>query len=223
MKVRHFFCLVCFQPFIAIAQVNAGPTEKTEKIEIVDRTVASIDGQVITLSQLEFEARVLFIHAGKIASDRMPLDRGMLAAGLNAIINERLATLHVDRLKSNPVEMHEVEKAIAAFRARFASEAHFRAFLTQHEASLKDVSGVLFRSLRAQRALEEKLRVQVTQADIESRRAVEPKLKSVADATIKQRLKQERFQQLVHQELERIQRDVDVRLHGPFSEARVAQ
>ncbi|MCC6334273.1 MAG: hypothetical protein IT380_09835 [Myxococcales bacterium] len=211
-RLRHWVLVACFCSVAAWGQ-------RPPKGQVIDRAVASIEGQVITLSQLEFEARVLLVNAGAAAAAFAPLDHDALKASLNAIIDERLATLEADKLEAYPVEAEEVQKAIADFRARFESEAKFKEFLARNEADLQDVGRVLERSLRARRALEGKLRlrVQVTAEDVAAAKAVSPELKDVTDAMVKQRLVNERFQKLVKQELEAARRDVDVRLLGPFS------
>jgi len=217
---RHWALTACFWSVIAVAQTPP-------KGEVIDRAVASIEGQVITLAQLELEARVQLINASPKAMpaqaiERMafgPLDQEALAASLNAVIDERLATLEADKLEAYPVEAAEVEKAIAEFRARFVSEARFRDFLARNEADLQDLGRLLERNLRARRVLEGKLRLRVTVSpeDVAAAKASTPELKDVADAVVKQRLVNERFQKLVKQELEAMRRAVDVRLLGPFS------
>ncbi|MEW5739111.1 MAG: hypothetical protein AB1938_09300 [Myxococcota bacterium] len=211
-RLRHWALLACFWSVVAAGQTPP-------KGQVIDRAVASIEGQVITLSQLEFEARILLVNAGGVGAAFAPLDHEALKASLNAIIDERLATLEADKLEAYPVEAEEVEKAIADFRARFPSEAKFKEFLARNEADLQDVGRVLERSLRARRALEGKLRlrVQVTADDVAAAKAATPELRDVSDAAVKQRLANERFQKLVKQELEAARRDVDVRLLGPFS------
>ncbi|MEW6430292.1 MAG: hypothetical protein AB1730_02185 [Myxococcota bacterium] len=222
---RHWAIAVCFWAVGAFAQPSPKGEGKPEaKGVVIDRAVASIEGQVLTLSQLEFEARVLLVNAGAVAAAFAPLDHEALSAGLTAIIDERLATLEADKLDAYPVPQEEVEKAIAEFRARFESEARFRDFLARNEAELSDVGRVLERSLRARRALEGKLRlrVQISDEDVAAAKAATPALRDVADALVKQRLANERFQQLVKQELAAARRDVDVRLLGPFSQKAAA-
>jgi hypothetical protein len=223
---RHWAVVACFWSVIAAAQTPP-------KGEVIDRAVASIEGQVITLSQLEFEARVQFINGSPKAAPAQaielmafgPLDHEALSASLNAVIDERLATLEADKLEAYPVEASEVEKAIADFRARFTSDGRFGEFLSRNEADLQDLGRLLERNLRARRALEGKLRlrVQVTSSDVAEAKAAMPELKDVADAVVKQRLVSERFQRLVKQELEAARKAVDVRLLGPFSPKHGAQ
>lgn len=188
---------------------------------VIDRAVASIEGKVIAYSQLQFEARVLLVAAGGVEAAFAPLDPAALDASLRAIIDQRLALLEADKLETYPLEPGELEKAIASFRERFASEARFAAFLAQHEADLNDLAEVLRRSLRAQRALEGKLRLRAQVSEGEARlwKQEHPELKDVAVEKVRAMLVQRRFGELVRKELAEQRRLADVRLLGPFSPA----
>lgn len=174
---------------------------------------------MIAFSQLEFEARVLLVAAGGVQAAFAPLDQQVLDASLRAIVDQRLALLEADKLETYPLEPGELERAIAQFRARFDSEATFARFLGNHEADLNDLAEVLRRSLRAQRALEGKLRLraQVSEGEAKAWRASHPELKDVAVDQVRAMLVQQRFGELVKKELADRRRQVDVRLLGPFS------
>src|SRR6478736_150818 len=45
---------------------------------VIDRSVALVNGQVMTLSELDFEARVLLIYAGGTEAATAPLDLPVL-------------------------------------------------------------------------------------------------------------------------------------------------
>ncbi len=186
---------------------------------VIDRAVASVQGKVIAASQLEFEARVLLVNAGGVQAAFAPLDRPALEASLKAIIDQRLAVLEADKLEAYTLEPGELERAIAAFRARFESEGRFAAFLGQHEASLEDLSEVLRRTLRAHRALEGKLRLraQVSEREARAVQAERPSLREVALEDVRAMLVQQRFAELVKKELADQRRQVDVRLLGPYA------
>lgn len=186
---------------------------------VLDRAVASVQGKVISASQLEFEARVLLVNAGGVQAAFAPLDHEALESGLRAIIDQRLALLEADKLEAYPLEPGELERAIAAFRARFESEARFAAFLAQHEAALEDLAEVLRRSLRAQRALEGKLRLraQVPEREARAVQAVRPELRDAPLEDVRAMLVQQRFAELVKKELAEQRRQVDVRLLGPYA------
>ncbi len=185
----------------------------------MDRVVAAVEGQVITLSQLEFEARVLLVNAGGVGAAFSPLDRDVLAKSLTAIVDQRLVTLEADKLDAYPLEAGELERAVSSFRGRFASEARFREFLEAHEAEASDLREVLRRSLRAQRVLEGKLRLKAQVSQIEARQyaSQRPELKGVPLDVVQKRLFLQRFQGLVKDELAQQRRQVDVRLLGPFA------
>lgn len=186
---------------------------------VLDRAVASIEGRVIAWSQLEFEARVLLVAAGGVQAAFAPLDQQVLEASLRAVVDQRLALLEADQLEAYLLEPGELEKAIAQFRARFQSEAAFAQFLANHEADLTDLGEVLRRSLRAQRALEGKLRLraQVTEGEAKAWRAARPELQEVPLDKVRTMLVQQRFADLVKKELADRRRQVDVRLLGPFA------
>jgi hypothetical protein len=186
---------------------------------VVDRAVAAVDGRVITASQLDFEARVLLVGAGGPLAATAPLDEETLRRSLQALIDQRLATVEADKLDAYPVEPAELERAVEAFKARFAGEARFREFLERQDADLNDLQQVLRRSLRAQRALEGKLRLKAQVSEVEARqyRTSHEELREVPLDMLRQRLFVQRFQALVREELEQQRRQVDVRLLGSYA------
>lgn len=190
-------------------------------MRVIDRAVASIEGRVITASQLEFEARVLLIASGGVQAAFAPLDQAALEASLRAMVDQRLALLEADKLEAYPLEPGELERAIATFRGRFVNEGQFAAFLAAHEADLNDLAEVLRRSLRAQRALEGKLRLRALVSEAEARawRSGHPEYAEVPLEKVRALLVQQRFADLVKRELDDQRRQVDVRLLGPFAPA----
>lgn len=193
--------------------------QATQPGRVIDRAVASIEGRVITASQLEFEARVLLVNAGGVQAAFAPLDQQVLESSLRALIDQRLAIIEADRLDAYPLEPGELERAIAQFRQRFETEARFAAFLSTHEADLNDLGEVLRRSLRAQRALEGKLRLraQVTEGEARAWKAEHPESRDLPLDAVRSMLVQRRFGELVKKELAEQRKQVDVRLLGPFS------
>ena len=210
LGLRHSAIAVCLSAFVAVAQ----PATR-----VIDRAVASIEGKVIAFSQLQFEARVLLVNAGGLQAAFAPLDQEVLEASLRAVVDQRLALLEADKLEAYPLEPGELERAIASFRARFESEARFADFLAANEADLNDLAEVLRRSLRAQRALEGKLRLraQVSEGEAKAWRASHPELKDTPVEKVRAMLVQQHFGELVKKELEDRRRQVDVRLLGPFA------
>lgn len=206
--------MVCLRSVLAFAQVDGG-----SGVWIMDRVVAAVEGQVITQSQLEFEARVILVNAGGTGAAFGPLDPEVLEKSLTTIVDQRLVTLEADKLGAYPLEPGELDRAATAFRARFPSEARFREFLEAQEADTSDLNQVLRRSLRAQRVLEGKLRLKAQVSLVEARQyaSQHSEFKGVALEVVQRRLFLQRFQSLVKDELAQQRRQVDVRLLGPFA------
>lgn len=213
--LRHWAIALSLGALTAFAQ----PEPK-----VIDRAVASIEGKVIAASQLEFEARVLLVSAGGVQAAFAPLDQEVLEASLRAVVDQRLALLEADKLEAYPLEPGELERSIASFRARFESEGRFADFLGAHEADLNDLAEVLRRSLRAQRALEGKLRLraQVSESEAKAYRAAHAELKDTPIEKVRAMLVQQRFGDLVKKELADRRRQVDVRFLGPFAPRQAA-
>lgn len=174
---------------------------------------------MIAYSQLLFEARVLLVAAGGVEAAFAPLDRAALDSSLRALVDQRLALLEADKLEAYTLEAGELERAIASFRGRFQSESRFAEFLAANEADLNDLAEVLRRSLRAQRALEGKLRLraQVSEGEAKSWRDTHAEFKDTPIEKVRAMLVQQRFGELVKKELADRRRQVDVRLLGPFA------
>jgi hypothetical protein len=205
-------------PWFCAATALAAPDGGTSR-RVIDRAVASVEGHLITASQLDFEARVLLIDAGGIGAATAPLDEDTLRRGLELLIDQRLATLEADKLEALRVDPDDLDRAVTAFKARFPGEARFREFLARHDAEPADLQQVLRRSLRAQRAMEGKLRLRAQASEAEARlyRSQHEGLDEVPLEELRQRLFGERFKDLVREELARLRRQADVRLLGPYA------
>lgn len=198
---------------MAFAGVDGGSAQ------VVDRVVAEVDGQVLTLSQLEFEAGVLLISQGVSDAAAGALEREALRRSLEAVIDQRLVVREADKLDAYPLEPGELEEAVRAFRTRFANDAAYQRFLDRHQVEVADLAQVLRRALRTRRALEGKLRLkaQVTEGEAREYAARHPEVASQPFEALRKRLDRERFQALVQEALAQLRRQVDVRLLGPFA------
>lgn len=187
---------------------------------VVDRAVASVDGKVITLTQLEFETRVQLVNRGGAEAAFARLDSEDLKQGLQLAIAQRLATLEADRFEAYQLEAGELEKAVAEFRDRMGGEGRLQQFLEAQEADLADVGLILRRGIRASRALEGRLRLKANVTEAEARRAKADVVawRSLPLDTVRQLLARERFEKLVQQELAQARKVNDVRLLMAFPE-----
>nr|WP_232293476.1 hypothetical protein [Stigmatella aurantiaca] len=190
---------------------------------IVDRVVAIIEGQVLTLSELEFETRVALIQRGAMQAAAGPLDEETLKGALELAINQRLQVLSADRLEAFTAEQAEVDERVAGFRDRFESEAGFQAFLGHAGADIQQLTEVLTRSVRAERILDSRIRprAQVGEAELSGyykQHADEyPEGYSAVKARLREKLVRERYSALAAEELSQARASAQVRRVAPFA------
>lgn len=204
-------------PLVAAAETGDGGTAVQGRL--VDRAVASVDGKVITLTQLEFETRVQLINRGGTEAAFAPLDGEDLTQGLQLAIAQRLATIEADRFDAWQLEPGELEKAVADFRDRIGGEGRLQQFLEAQEVDLTDVGLVLRRSIRSGRALEGRLRLKANVTEAEARRAKADVVawRGLPIETVRSLLIKERYDKLVQAELAQARKTNDVRLLATFS------
>lgn len=162
---------------------------------IIDRVVAIVEGQIITLSDLEFETAVRLVDKGGSEAATRELDAPALRTGLDYAINERLLSLEAEKLQAFVVDEKEVAGVAGKFIGRFESREAFDRFLSRHDAGLAQLFLVFKRRLRAERLLETRinLRVQASEAELQG----------------------ERFHQLTRAELAQLRSAASIRLVAP--------
>ena len=186
---------------------------------MIDRSVALVDGQVLTLSELEFETRVVLVQAGGVEAAFAPLELATLRKALDSLIGERLETAEADKLQAYPLEEGELERAYASFTLAIGGPRALERFLKQYEADESMLQVVLARTLRTQRVLDGKLRLraQVSEAEAKRIQGERADLQGLAVAAVRQKLFSERFTSLVATELANVRKAGSVRLLGPFA------
>lgn len=207
---------------VAVVRLRSGVSGRS----VPEPGATPLPADVITLSGLDFEARVALVQRGAIRAATEPLDEDALKGALEYAISERLLAGEADALDAWRVEGSEVESAVRALRARFGSPADFAAFLARHEADEQALARVLERSLRASKVLDSKvrLRAQVSEADVrryyDAHRAELGKSYEEVRAALREKLVRDRYQQLAEAELEQLRRTHDVRRVAPFARRR---
>ncbi|MFN0062208.1 MAG: hypothetical protein ACKVPX_06805 [Myxococcaceae bacterium] len=190
---------------------------------VVDRVVAVVDGQAITLSELEFEARVQLVRLGGDDAANLVLDGDALRAALELSIAHRLQASEADRLSAFAMEPSVVSEETNRFEQRFLSPQAFDAFLARHEADKTQLGLVLARTLRAERYLDSKLQFRAQVADADVRRYYDThaeEQKTPFDAirnTLRERLVRERYAKLADAELKQLLANANVRRIGPMA------
>ena len=224
--------LVVWLLFVPVAGARAAPppaldarTASAPETEsrVLDRVVAIIEGQVLTLSELRFEARVALVQRGGVQALESPLDEDTLRSALELIINQRVQVLNADRLQAFPAEPAEVQARLAAFQARVGGEVALRRFLARHDMDLDALERVLSRGLRAERILDSRIRLRAQVGETEVRRYFEqhadeyPSDYEAVRAAIREKLVRERYGVLAAEELAQVRASAQVRRVAPFA------
>lgn len=206
---------------VALAQQGSEPPRGESRL--VDRVVAVIEDRVLTLSELEFEARVALVQRAGVLAAEGPLDESALRAALELAISQRLLVIEADRVQAFEVEGSELQARLVALRERFGSEPALLAFLARHDADVDQLQAVLERSLRAERILDSRIRLRAQVGELELQRYYkqnEAELKApyaaVRDA-LRDKLFRERYGALAAAELAQVQAGARVRRVAPFA------
>jgi len=207
-----FLCVPCFlalAPGLAFAEPR-----------VLDRSVAMVNGQVMTWSELDFEARVLLIYAGGTEARSAPLDLPVLRDSLEELITHRLLAGEAEALGAYPLDEGELEAAVKRFKMRFETQAAWQAFLDRHETDEVGVTMTLARFLRAQHVLDGKLRLKAQVSEGEAKRWVEehPEFAALPLPAVRQKLFADRFRALAKAEVRQARKNARVRLLGPFAD-----
>jgi peptidyl-prolyl cis-trans isomerase SurA len=131
------------------------------RAELVDRIVAIIDREVVTLSEAE--------QASEIARARTDASAPLVSV-VERLIESRLVEREVDRFTGEPVSAELVDGALREVRAGFSSESAFRDMLTRSGLSEEELRAKLRRQIAVTQYLEQRFRplTFVTEEQIEA-------------------------------------------------------
>jgi hypothetical protein len=190
---------------------------------VLDRVVAVVEDQVLTLSALEFETRVALIERGGIQASEAPLDEEVLRGALELALSQRVQVLDADRLQAFPADPQEVQARYARLVERFGGEPALQAFLARHEMEAEGLIAVLERSVRAEHILDSRIRLRAQVSEAEVRRYYEANAAQLGGSyealrgAVRERLVRERYAQLAQAELANVRRSPQVRRVAPFA------
>ncbi len=155
--IRHSaFRVACF---VALVLLRGAFT--SSQPELVDRIVAIIDRDVVTLSEAEQAAGFLELRG---------IDNVELADVVERLIEARLIERDVLRFTDDPLPEERVLEAVASLREAFGTEDAFEAMLTERSVSEQELFSELRRQLTVTRYLERRFRAlaYVTEEEIQS-------------------------------------------------------
>jgi hypothetical protein len=122
----------------------------------VDRIAATIDNQVITVSEVSQVVEMRFFprQAGQTDDDYR-------RAVLDALIAQALRLRDVERFGAADVSLDEIEARLAEIRGRFSSAAEFEAALVRAELSLDELRALVRRQLQVDAYIEERFALMI--------------------------------------------------------------
>ncbi len=180
--------------------------------ELVDRIVAIIDREVVTLSEVELAEAVVVVRRER---------EGEQAAIVERLIEARLVEREVARFNDEPIEREEIEAQVEQFRARFESPEAFETMLSSNGITSDDLAAVLARQLSVSRYLERRFRAltHVTEDEIDAYfdEEVVPTLSSSREASgleraqIRRILEEQKFTERVDNWIETLKSRASIR------------
>ncbi len=123
----------------------------TGRAELVDRVVAEVNNEVITLSELRQTVAFNAALGGKGSG------RGLEMETLQGIINRRLLLQEAYRLKVAEVSEQEVAAEVGRLRQRLETEALFREFLARTDLTEAQLAKLLGERLLVERFVAKKI------------------------------------------------------------------
>lgn len=148
----------------AIFGFAVGLSSNPGTAEVIDRIVAVIDRDVITLSEAELAREIGVLRSGG-GGDDLPLTQVV-----ERLIEVHLIEREVRRYRGEPVPSHEISRAMDAIRDSFPSGEAFREALTARGMDEDSLRLLVRRQIAISQYLERRFRPLVYVTDEEARR-----------------------------------------------------
>ncbi|MBS2030979.1 MAG: hypothetical protein JST54_23960 [Deltaproteobacteria bacterium] len=188
--------------------------------KVFDRVVATLDGEVITLSELEFESRVETIERGGQDAALDALPHQTLAQNLTLAISNRLAAREAQRLGIYDVSGDQLNAAVVKFTGNLP--IGLDQFLALNEVTRPEFEHLLRRDIQVNNYLTSRTQLHAPISDAEVDRAIAQqaadktaKSSKVVRDKVRQDLTEARNAQLVLAELRRLYARAKVRIVDP--------
>lgn len=143
---------------------------KERLLRLVDMVVAVVNRSVITLSEVELEARHYLIRLKRYQTWNNPIANAIKRSALEYLILERMIYDEAKRLAYRNVPRKLIERAMKRFKSAFPSPRHYQIFLRQAEMSPREIADTEKRRLLINRFIANtvNLLVQVDSRKVES-------------------------------------------------------
>jgi peptidyl-prolyl cis-trans isomerase SurA len=206
---RSIGCIILFLSAGIFLPAFSSPA----RAELVDRVVASVNSEVITLSELERAVGFNVAFGGK-DGDKLRIET------LEGLINRHLLIQEAYRLKFVEVSDQDVNAEIEKLKMRLGSDDAFAGFLARLEMTREQVGRMLGERLLVEKFVEKKigLYIRVSRDEAQgyfSNHAAEFKGKRFQEVqkTITAELTDQKLEQQVAQYLAELRSKADIRLN----------
>jgi len=156
---------IMFAPCVA----RAGDNSPRNPV-LVDEVVATVNRDVITLSEIEQEGLLVLVERKGQAGLAREMTFEYLNQVMEFLINQRILLDEARRLGLPPITARERENLLRGFRQRFSSEEGYLRFMYNNGITEEDIGEVLARHLRVERLKDRKLRSMPEIKDAEIKR-----------------------------------------------------
>jgi hypothetical protein len=136
---------------VLVGFILSGGTVRDACAELVDRVVAAVNNDVITLSELRQSVAFNSALGGKGGGSRLEMET------LQGIINRRLLLQEAYRLKVAEVSEPDIAVEVGRLRQRLGTETAFREFLARTDLTEAQLEKLLGERLLVERFVEKKI------------------------------------------------------------------
>lgn len=203
---------------------STSPSAAPTAFVLVDGVAAVVDRRVLTLREVDLEARIILVRRAGEGGARQALDDDLRRGVLSYLVVQELLAAEARRTPGLLVREADVDKGVATFRARFLEDASYARFLAVHGVDEEELRAVIRRDLLVEALLAKVLGAPevVADADADAYLAAHPDLAAGAPwderrQAARDAVRRERRDRRFAAYVEERKRDVDVRLLAPYA------
>jgi len=126
---------------------------------LVEALVATVNQTVITLGEVDAEARIILLRRGGQLGAERPIDDRLRAAVLQYLINQEVILGEARRLQVFQISDAEIAAEVEQLERRFERPEAYQQFLAEHGLSSSEVAEIVHRDLRVDRFLKSRVRM----------------------------------------------------------------
>lgn len=204
---------------IALLFVAALPSSQPVA-ELVERVVATVDRQTITLSDVKRATAIEIAKQAGAAVFMRPWPRGLLDDVRKHLVHRMLLLEEARRYSQPDPSDADVDSALKLFRTGFPDDRAFARFLERSTLTIDALKDDLRRAIRVDRFLEFRIRarIEITESELAAYKRAHPELAGAAEEVVLRRLQEQIFAKRAEDYLkERLERS-DVRFIGEIDD-----